>query len=65
MELFSQILGMTLIVLGLLTVVISLGALFYVNVWPGLKDNRANPSGSGTGAAANEQPDGQSEGALP
>lgn len=58
MELFSQILGMTLIVLGLLTVVISLGALFYVNVWPGLKDNRPNPPGSGTGAAANDQPDG-------
>lgn len=63
MELFAQILGMTLIVLGLLTVVISLGALFYVNVWPGLKDNRANPPGAG--AAANEQPDSQSEGALP
>ena len=63
MDLFAQILGMTLIVLGLLTVVISLGALFYVNVWPGLKEDRANPPGSG--AAASEQPDGQSEGARP
>ena len=63
MDLFAQILGMTLIVLGLLTVVISLGALFYVNVWPGLKEDRANPPGSG--AAASEQADEQSEGARP
>ena len=63
MELFTQILGMTMIVLGLLTAVICIGVLFYINVWPGLKEDRANPPGSG--AAANEQPDGQSEGARP
>ena len=43
MELFTQILGMTMIVLGLLTAVICIGVLLYVNVWPGLKGNRANP----------------------
>ena len=63
MDLFAQILGMTLIVLGLLGVVIGIGGLFYVNVWPGLKEDRANPRGAG--AAANEQPDGQSEGVRP
>ena len=63
MDLFAQILGMTLIVLGLLTVVIGLGALFYINVWPGLKEDRANPPVAG--AAASEQTDGQSEGVRP
>ena len=63
MDLFAQILGMTMIVLGLLTAVIGLGALFYINVWPGLKEDRVNRPGSG--AAANEQPDEQSEGARP
>ena len=54
MELFTQILGMTLIVLGLLAVAGGIVGLLYIHVWPGLKEEADPVEHSTPGVAANE-----------
>ena len=56
MELFAQILGMTLIVLGLLAVVGGVGALIYYNLLrPGRKKNALSEPAIHPGVASDEQ----------